>query len=62
MTEKHIQNFMEQEAQASLPSCIEARLRKMGIWFKFVHNSIIILPEDAEIVKHIVDPEMADTL
>lgn len=58
MTEEHIQNFTEQKAQASLQSHIEARLQKMGIWFESVHDSITIRPEDAEIVKHIVDSEM----
>jgi hypothetical protein len=58
MTEEHIQNLTEQEAQASLQSRIEARLWKMGIWFESVHDSITTRPEDAEIVKHIVDSEM----
>lgn len=58
MTEEQIQNFTEQEAQASLQSRVEARLREMGIWFESVHDSITTRPEDAKIVNLVVDSEM----
>lgn len=50
--------YQKQVVQASLQSRIENRLREMGVWFESVHDSITILPEDAEVVNLVVDAEM----